>query len=589
MLKLISFLRPQRGKVLIVFLLAIAGSMANLFLPRFMSEIVDRGIVPGDTRAIVELGALMLLVAFFATVCSVTSSFFSARIAGAFGRDVRRAVFARAERLSLHQFDDFGAASLVTRTTNDTTQVQQMLIMILTMVIAAPIMAVGGVALAMSQDPELAWVLVAAMPVMALVFGLVMRKSIPLSTIMQDKIDRLNLVLAEGLSGVRVIRAFDRGVERRERFAVANRDLTDTAIAVNRLVAVLWPALMLMFNLTSVAIILVGAHRVGEGSMHVGALISSLQYTMQILFAVFMVTAMFVMLPRASASAARIHAVLEIAPDIVETIGGVQDHAALRTADAGRTDLEVRRNPAVEFQHVTFQYPGADEPALSDVSFVARAGEVTAIVGGTGSGKTTLAGLIPRFYDTNTGRVLVDGVDVREWPLDTLRAGIGFVPQKAVLFTGTVAANIRYGREDATDEDVRKAADIAQALEFVQEIPGQFDAPISQGGSNLSGGQKQRLSIARAIVRRPAIYVLDDSFSALDFATDARLRAALRRETADATVFVVAQRVSTIVTADRIVVLDDGRVAGIGTHAELLATNAVYREIVESQAALEVA
>ena len=362
MFKLIAFLRPQRGKVLIVLLLAIAGSMANLLLPRFMSEVVDRGIVPGDTRAIVGLGALMLLVAFFATVCSVASSFFSAKIAGAFGRDVRRAVFARAERLSLHQFDDFGAASLVTRTTNDTTQVQQMLIMILTMVIAAPIMAVGGVVLAMSQDPELAWVLVAAMPVMALVFGLVMRKSIPLSTIMQDKIDRLNLVLAEGLSGVRVIRAFDRGVERRERFAVANRDLTDTAIAVNRLVAVLWPALMLMFNLTSVAIILVGAHRVGEGSMQVGALISSLQYTMQILFAVFMVTAMFVMLPRASASAARIHAVLEIAPDIVETSvaatrlgGGVADHAALRVS-------------TVEFQHVTFQYPGADEPALSDVS-----------------------------------------------------------------------------------------------------------------------------------------------------------------------------------------------------------------------------
>ena len=575
MFKLIGFLRPQRGKVLIVLLLAIAGSMANLLLPRFMSEVVDRGIVPGDTRAIVGLGALMLLVAFFATVCSVASSFFSAKIAGAFGRDVRRAVFARAERLSLHQFDDFGAASLVTRTTNDTTQVQQMLIMILTMVIAAPIMAVGGVILAMSQDPELAWVLLAAMPVMALVFGLVMRKSIPLSTIMQDKIDRLNLVLAEGLSGVRVIRAFDRGVERRERFAVANRDLTDTAIAVNRLVAVLWPALMLMFNLTSVAIILVGAHRVGEGSMQVGALISSLQYTMQILFAVFMVTAMFVMLPRASASAARIHAVLEIAPDIVMS----EVAAAPTPAPVG----------TVEFQHVTFQYPGADEPALSDVSFTARAGEVTAIVGGTGSGKTTLAGLIPRFYDTNTGRVLVDGVDVREWPLDTLRAGIGFVPQKAVLFTGTVAANIRYGREDATDEDVRKAAEIAQALEFVQEIPGQFDAPISQGGSNLSGGQKQRLSIARAIVRRPAIYVLDDSFSALDFATDARLRAALRRETADATVFVVAQRVSTIVTADRIVVLDDGKVAGIGTHAELLATNAVYREIVESQAALEVA
>ena len=573
MFKLIAFLRPQRGKVFLVLLLAMAGSLASLLLPRFMSEIVDRGIVPGNPRAIAEIGALMLLVTLLATACAITSNFLSSKIATGFGRDVRRAVFARAERLSVHQFEGFGAASLVTRTTNDTTQVQGMLIMILTMVITAPMMAIGGIFLAMSQDPELAWVLLAAMPVMALVFGLVMRRSVPLSTIMQDKIDRLNLVLAEGLSGVRVIRAFDRGAERRERFAVANRDLTDTAITVNRLVAVLWPALMLMFNLTSVAIILVGAHRVDAGSMPVGALIASLQYTMQILFAVFMVTAMFVMLPRATASAKRIHAVLEIAPDIV-------------TSDAAAKPTPAPRG-TVEFAHVTFQYPGAEEPALSDVSFVARPGEVTAIVGGTGSGKTTLAGLIPRFFDANSGRVLVGGVDVREWPLDTLRSQIGFVSQKAVLFTGTVAANIRYGREDATDEEIRKAAEIAQALEFVEAMTGQFDAPISQGGANLSGGQKQRLSIARAIVRRPAIYVLDDSFSALDFATDARLRAALRVETAGSTVIVVAQRVSTIVSADRIVVLDDGKVAGVGTHKELVATNAVYREIVESQAALE--
>jgi ATP-binding cassette subfamily B multidrug efflux pump len=573
MFKLIAFLRPQRGKVFVVLLLAMAGSLANLLLPRFMSEIVDRGIAVGDPRAIVEIGALMLLVTLLATACSITSNFFSAKIATGFGRDVRRAVFARAEVLSLRQFDSFGAASLTTRTTNDATQVQTMLVMILTMVITAPMMAVGGIILAMSQDPELAWVLLAAMPVMALVFGLVMRKSVPLSTIMQEKIDRLNLVLAEGLSGVRVIRAFDRGAERRERFAVANRDLTDTAIAVNRLVAVLWPALMLMFNLTSVVIILVGAHRVDAGSMPVGALIASLQYTMQILFAVFMVTAMFVMLPRASASAKRIHAVLEIAPDIVTSAASAKPTPAPRGT--------------VEFDRVTFQYPGAEEPALCEVSFIARPGEVTAIVGGTGSGKTTLAGLIPRFYDANSGRVLVDGMDVREWPLDTLRSAIGFVPQKAVLFTGTVAANIRYGREDATDAEVRKAAEIAQALEFVDAMTGQFEAPVSQGGANLSGGQKQRLSIARAIVRRPAIYVLDDSFSALDFATDARLRAALRVETAGSTVIVVAQRVSTIVSADRIVVLDDGKVAGVGTHRELVATNAVYREIVESQAALE--
>ena len=573
MLKLMPFLRPQRGKVAIVLLLAMAGSLANLLLPRFMSEIVDQGIVPGDTRAIVTTGALMLLVTLLATGCAMASSYFSAQVATGFGRDVRSAVFAKAERLSLHQFEEFGAASLVTRTTNDTTQVQQMLIMILTMVLSAPMMMIGGVLLALSQDPELAWVLIAAMPVMALVFGLVMSRSVPLSTIMQDKIDRLNLVLTEGLSGVRVIRAFDRGAERRARFADANGDLTDTAIAVNRLVAILWPALMLMFNVTSIAIILVGAHRVDAGAMQVGAVVSSLQYTMQILFAVFMVTAMFVMLPRATASARRIRAVLDVTPDIVRSAAPMP----AATAPVG----------TVEFDHVTFQYPGADEPAVSDISFVARAGEVTAIVGGTGSGKSTVAGLIPRFADANSGRVLVNGVDVRAWPLDALRAGIGYVPQKAVLFTGTVASNIRSGREDATDDEVRHAADVAQALEFVTEMPGQFDAPVSQGGSNLSGGQKQRLSIARAIVRKPSIYVLDDSFSALDFATDARLRAALRQATADATVIVVAQRISTIVTADRIVVLDDGKVAGVGTHAELLKANAVYREIVASQASLE--
>jgi ATP-binding cassette subfamily B protein len=328
-----------------------------------------------------------------------------------------------------------------------------------------------------------------------------------------------------------------------------------------------------MLNLTSVAIIWVGAHRVEAGVMQVGALIAGLQYTMQILFAVFMVTAMFVMLPRASASAARIHAVLASTPEIV--------------APPVAAPAPAVPKGTVEFQHVTFQYPGADEPALSDVSFVAHPGELTAIVGGTGSGKSTLAGLIPRFFDANSGRVLVDGIDVREWPLDRLRAGIGFVPQKAVLFTGTVAANIRYGREDATDDEVVRAAEIAQAREFVEAMPDQFAAAVSQGGANLSGGQKQRLSIARAIVRRPAIYVFDDSFSALDFTTDARLRAALRLETADAAVFVVAQRVSTIVSADRIVVLDDGKVVGVGTHASLLETNEVYREIVASQAALE--
>src|SRR5205823_6063035 len=442
----------------------------------------------------------MLLMSVVATLCGIAGSYFSSKGATGFGRILRSAIFARVEHISIHQFDRFSASSLVTRTTNDTTQVQQMLIMGLTMVITAPMMAIGGVILALSQDTQLAWVLVAVMPVMALVFGLIMRGAIPLSQAMQGKIDRLNLVLGEGLSGVRVIRAFDRGAHQRERFDQANLDLTNTAIAVNRLIAFLMPALIVMLNLTSVAIIWFGSHRIDQGAMQVGAMIASLQYSMQILFAVFMVTAMFVMLPRASAAAARINEVLDVAPEIVDPAVPV------------RPKLATKRGH-VEFQDVTFQYPGAEEPALTGVSFTAHPGEVTAIIGGTGSGKSTLAGLIPRFYDVNRGRVLVDGVDVREMTQADLRARIGFVPQKAVLFTGTVATNIRYGREDASDEEVRHAATVAQAIEFVDAMPEKFASPISQGGTNLSGGQKQRLAIARAIVRNPDVYVFDDSFS----------------------------------------------------------------------------
>jgi ATP-binding cassette, subfamily B, multidrug efflux pump len=574
MLKLFRLITPYRNYVAIVLVLALAQSIGFLLLPRLMADIVDKGIVKGDQRAIFEIGGLMLLMSVVATLCAIGGSYFSSKVATGFGRILRGAIFARAEHFSIHQFDRFSAASLVTRTTNDTTQVQQMLIMMLTMVITAPMMAIGGVILALSQDTQLAWVLIAVMPVMALVFGLIMRGAVPLSQAMQTKIDRLNLVLGEGLSGVRVIRAFDRGAHQRERFDRANLDLTNTAIAVNRLIAFLMPALIVMLNLTSIAILWVGSHRIDAGQMQVGAMIASLQYAMQILFAVFMVTAMFVMLPRASASAKRINEVLDVMPEIVDPATPV------------RPQLATRRGH-VEFQNVTFQYPGAEEPALTGVSFTAHPGEVTAIIGGTGSGKSTLAGLIPRFYDVNEGRVLVDGVDVRDMTQADLRARIGFVPQKAVLFTGTVAANIRYGHDDASDEEVRYAAAVAQALEFVDAMPEKFASPVSQGGINLSGGQKQRLSIARAIVRKPDVYVFDDSFSALDFATDAKLRAALKGETANATVFVVAQRISTVINADRIVVLDNGQVVGIGTHAELMDKSEIYREIVSSQVSLE--
>ena len=574
MLKLLRLLKAHQGQVAIVLGLALAQSIGSLLLPRMMSDIVDKGIVKGDQRAIVEIGGVMLLISLAATACAIAGSFYAAKAATGFGRILRGTIFARVEHFSIHQFEGFGAASLVTRTTNDTTQVQQMLIMMLTMVITAPMLAIGGVILALSQDTQLAWVLIAVMPVMALVFTVILRGAVPLSQAMQTKIDRLNLVLGEGLSGVRVIRAFDRGTHQRERFDEANRDLTNTAIAVNRLIAFLMPALIVMLNLTSIAIIWFGSHRIDQGVMQVGAMIASLQYAMQILFAVFMVTAMFVMLPRASAAAARINEVLEIEPEIVDPTNAVLPQLA---TSRGRVD----------FENVTFQYPGAEEPALTGVSFSALPGEVTAIIGGTGSGKSTLAGLIPRFYDVNHGRVLVDGVDVRDMSQAELRARIGYVPQKAVLFTGTVAANIRYGRDDASDQEVGHAAEVAQAIEFVDAMPEKFASPVSQGGINLSGGQKQRLAIARAIVRKPDVYVFDDSFSALDYATDAKLRAALRSETANATVFVVAQRISTVIGADRIVVLDNGRVVGIGDHDALIKTNDIYREIVASQVSLE--
>src|SRR5499427_7348951 len=475
MLKLLRLLKPYRGQVALVLVLALAQSIGFLLLPRLMSDIVDKGIVKGDQRAILETGGLMLLMSVAGTACAIAGSYNSAKVATGFGRILRGAIFARVERFSIHQFEAVGSSSLMTRTTNDTTQVQQMLIMMLTMVITAPMMAIGGVILALSQDTQLAWVLVAVMPVMALVFGLILRGALPLSQAMQQKIDRLNLVLGEGLSGVRVIRAFDRGAHQRARFDAANLDLTNTAIAVNRLIAILMPALIVMLGITNIAIIWVGSHRIDAGTMQVGAMIASLQYSMQILFAVFMVTAMFVMLPRASAAASRINEVLDVSPEIVDPAAPV--HADL-----------TRSRGHVEFDNVTFQYPGAEEPALTGISFSARPGEVTAIIGGTGSGKSTLAGLIPRFYDVNQGRVLVDGVDVRAMTQDDLRARIGFVPQRAVLFTGTVAANIRYGRDEATDEEVRHAAGVAQALEFVEAMPEKFASPISQGGGNLSGG-----------------------------------------------------------------------------------------------------
>ena len=572
MTRLLRLLKPYRSNLALILLLALLQSIANLALPTLMADIVDKGIVKSDTGYIVRVGAIMLLVTIGGTLCAMVAAFFSSRVALGFGRILRARIFTHVQGFSLDAFDTFSTASLITRTTNDTTQVQQVVTMSLLMVITAPMMAIGGIILALSQDRSLSWILVVAIPIVFLVFFLSLRKAVPLFQAMQVKLDKLNLVMDEGLTGVRVVRAFDRDAHEQQRFDVANLDLTNTAITVNRIVAVLMPSMMLILSLTSVAILWFGSIRVDNGTMQIGSMIAFLQYAMQILFAVLMVAVIFVLLPRAAASATRINEVLDKVPSIADPVQPLP-------AGPQRGELE--------FHDVTFRYHSAEEPALSHISFKAGPGEFTAIIGGTGSGKSTLVNLIPRFYDVDSGEVLVDGRDVREMTQHELRSKIGFVPQRAVLFSGTIDANLHYGKQDASREEVLHALQVAQADDFVESMPGGLDSAIAQGGTNVSGGQKQRLSIARALVRRPEIYVFDDCFSALDFATDARLRSALRGEIGDATVVIVAQRVGTVMDADRIIVLDEGRVAGIGTHRELLETCAVYQEIVSSQLSVE--
>lgn len=572
MIKLFRLLQPYRLFITFVFILVFLQSLADLYLPTLMADIVDIGIVKGDTSYILRIGGFMLLVAIGGSLCAILGSFYSAKVAVGFGRIVRSKIFSHVANFSLHEFDKIGTASLITRTTNDTTQVQMVLVIILRMTISAPLMCIGGIVMAIYQDASLAWILVGVIPILLLAILLIMVKATPLFQIMQQKLDKLNLILDEGLTGVRVIRAFDRTAHEKARFNEANVDLTNTAIRVNRIVAFLMPVMMLVLNLSTIAIVWFGSMRIDHGDMQVGALIAFLQYAMQILFALLMLSMMFIMLPRAAVSATRINEVLAIAPEIT---------------DAAQTMSADQERGYVEFQNVTFGYPGAEEPAICDISFRTRPGEVTAIIGGTGSGKSTLVNLIPRFYDVDSGAILVDGVDVREISQEELRSKIGYVPQKAVLFSGTIQENIRYGKQGASDEDVEQAAKIAQASEFISEMKNGYEAAIAQGGTNVSGGQKQRLSIARALVRKPEIYIFDDSFSALDFKTDARLRAALKREVRDATVFIVAQRVSTVMDADQIIVLDEGRIAGIGTHQELMQSSQVYREIVSSQLSLE--
>lgn len=568
MIRLFRLLKPYRISVVFVLVLIFLQSLSNLYLPTLMSDIVDTGVMKGDIRYILGIGGVMLLVAIGGVLCSIMASWLAAKVSASFGKILRSKVFSHVERFTLHEFDKFGTSSLITRTTNDITQVQQLLNMMLRMMVMAPMMAIGGIIMAVTTDAKLSLVIVVIIPVLGLIIFVILKQVISLFKAMQTKIDTLNRVLRENLTGIRVIRSFNRIDYEKKRFNAANLDLTDTAIQVNKILAFMMPLMMLVINFSTIAIIWFGGIRINHGDLQIGSLMAFIQYIMQILFAVMMVSMMFFMIPRASASAVRINEVLDIQPQIV-------DAETVRQTD--------ERRAHVEFQNVTFRYPGAEEPAISNVSFSTKAGEVTAIIGGTGSGKSTLINLIPRFYDVDAGSVFVDGVDIRDLSQENLRSKIGYVPQKAVLFAGTIADNIRYGKEDAKDEEIRSAADIAQATDFILEMKDGFNSVITQGGTNVSGGQKQRLSIARALVRNPEIYIFDDSFSALDFTTDAKLRAALKEVIKDATVFIVAQRVSTVMDADRIIVLDEGRIAGIGKHLELMETCDIYREIVSSQ------
>jgi len=566
------FLQPYRTALLIIVALQLVGTMASLYLPSLNAQIIDSGIARGDTGYIVRTGGWMLAVSIVQICCSVVAVYFGARTAMGFGRDVRGAVFRRVGAFSAREVSRFGAPSLITRNTNDVQQVQMLVLMTSTMMVAAPIMCVGGVVMALREDVGLSWLMGISVPVLAVSIGLIISRMVPQFRLMQTRIDVVNRVLREQLSGIRVVRAFVREPVESERFGRANADLTITAMRAGRLMAMIFPTVMLVLNVSSVAVLWFGAARIDSGQMQVGSLTAFLTYLMQILMSVMMATFMLIMVPRAAVCAERIEEVLQTEPSVVLPSNPV---------------TTVSAHGEVEFRDVAFRYPGAAEPVLHGITFRVSAGQTTAIIGSTGSGKSTLLSMIPRLFDATGGSVMVDGVDVRDLAPEVLWTRIGLVPQRPYLFSGTVATNLRFGNPDATDDDLWWALQIAQASDFVAALPEQLAAPITQGGTNLSGGQRQRLAIARALVRRPEIYLFDESFSALDLGTDARLRAALRPVTRDAAVLIVAQRVSTIVEADQIVVLDGATIVGLGRHDELLRDCPTYAEIVESQLSAE--
>lgn len=574
---LVEYLRPHRKLLAAVVVFQLAQSIASLYLPTLNADIIDEGVAKGDIGYILSLGGVMLGITLLQIVCAVIAVYFAAKAAMGVGRDLRGAIFTRVGEFSEQEVTRFGAPSLITRSTNDVQQVQQLVLMSATMLVTAPMLSIGGVIMAVRQDVQLSWLIAVAVPVLLVAVGLLTARMVPLFRKMQTRIDTVNRVLREQLTGIRVVRAFVREDIETERFARANEDVTDTALRAGRLMALAFPVVMLVLNVSSVAVIWFGSFRIQDGSMQVGTLIAFLSYLMQILMSVMMATFMAVMIPRAAVSGDRIGEVLRTGSSVRPPL-----HPVSTTAGP-----DGRRGAQLEMYDVGFAYPGADLPVLSGISFTAAAGQTTAIIGSTGAGKTTLVNLMPRLFDATSGAVKMNGVDVRELHPDLLWGHIGLVPQRPYLFTGTVRSNLQYGKPDATEDECWTALEIAQARDFVERMEGGLDAPISQGGTNVSGGQRQRLAIARALVKRPELYIFDDSFSSLDTGTDARLRQALKRSTAGATLVIIAQRVSSIVDADQILVLDGGRIVGRGTHIELLETSETYREIVSPQLAAE--
>lgn len=563
-----TYLRPYRKPISLLVLLQLLQTCATLYLPTLNAHIIDNGVVKGDTGYIMSFGGVMIAVSLAQVVCNIGAVYYGARTASALGRDVRGAVFDRVQSFSAREVGQFGAPSLITRTTNDVQQIQMLALMTFTLMVSAPIMCVGGIVLALGLDVPLSGVLVAVVPTLGICVTLIVRRLRPLFRSMQVRLDTVNRVLREQITGNRVIRAFVRDEYEQQRFRKSNADLTDMSLKTGNLLALMFPVVMTTVNLSSIAVVWFGAHRIDSGGMQIGDLTAFLAYLMQIVMSVMMATFMFMMVPRAEVCAERVQEVLDTSSSVVPPLAPV---------------TELRRHGHLEIRAAGFRYPGAEEPVLKGIDLVARPGETTAVIGSTGSGKSTLLGLVPRLFDATEGEVLVDGVPVAEVEPTLLARTVGLVPQKPYLFAGTVATNLRYGNPDATDEELWQALEVAQAKDFVTKLENGLDSPIAQGGTNVSGGQRQRLAIARTLVQRPEIYLFDDSFSALDYATDAALREALGRETAEATVVIVAQRVATIRDADRIIVLDEGRVVGVGSHQELMADNETYREIVLSQ------